>query len=355
MIGLCTRRPHHPRAGFAVSSFLVLPVGWLLGACMYNSETTECTRGVRCPPELVCVENHGVCGPIDRVVACSDLPDDAVCQVAGLPGVCKQGICAPVPCERAAECADGNPCTDDACNQGRCEHTANDAPCDDGLFCNGADHCENKQCTSIGDTPCAAPTRCEERLRTCVGCMTDAHCPGPGFTSWGDCEAGSDICSLWGEHSREAIYWACNDAQVCGTQTVTETEACALPDPSGTACNDHNACTASDQCMAGQCQGQPLACTDANPCTREGCDLSVGCTRENEPRETLCPGGHCDGAGTCLACPNAGQSCSEGMAACETGTLRCSVSGNHVCEPSGVLPDGTPCGPGMQCMAGECR
>lgn len=350
----CTRSPRPGLAESGCSILLVLLATWLLAACVYGSETIECASGVRCPPGTVCVPGHPTCGPAEHVWACDRLPDERFCEVEGLSGHCKQGVCELTPCERTAHCDDGNPCTDDTCNQGRCEREANTAPCNDGNFCNGLDQCQNEVCASAGVSPCAAPTQCEETLQTCVGCMIDEHCPSPVFSDWSSCEADSGVCSLSGTQSREAIYWRCID-DVCEKQPGTETAACSFPDPSGNACDDGDACTELDQCAAGQCQGQQRACEDDNPCTRDGCAPANGCTRTNEPRETLCPGGHCDGAGTCLACPNAGQFCSEGMPLCQGGILRCSESGNHVCEPSGPLPDGTPCGPGLTCTAGECR
>src|SRR5262249_6094636 len=44
--------------------------------------------------------------------------------------------------------SDGNVCTTDQCNgAGVCLHINNTAPCDDGLFCNGADVCSGGVCT----------------------------------------------------------------------------------------------------------------------------------------------------------------------------------------------------------------
>ena len=53
---------------------------------------------------------------------------------------CVSGSCVagtPVSCD------DGVACTDDACNEGTdsCDNTPNDAACDNGLFCDGAETC----------------------------------------------------------------------------------------------------------------------------------------------------------------------------------------------------------------------
>ena len=41
-------------------------------------------------------------------------------------------------------CDDNNPCTDDTCDEVNDQpvHTANDANCDDGAWCNGAETCD---------------------------------------------------------------------------------------------------------------------------------------------------------------------------------------------------------------------
>lgn len=41
-----------------------------------------------------------------------------------------------VACASDAHCNDGNPCTNDACNAGVCQHANNSSACSDGLFCN---------------------------------------------------------------------------------------------------------------------------------------------------------------------------------------------------------------------------
>lgn len=46
--------------------------------------------------------------------------------------------------ETAPNCDDGVGCTDDSCNEttDRCDNTSNNATCDDGLYCNGAETCD---------------------------------------------------------------------------------------------------------------------------------------------------------------------------------------------------------------------
>ena len=66
----------------------------------------------------------------------------------------------PVPdCSADADCNDGNPCTDDTCeNPGTstasCLHTNNTAPCDDGDVCTQPDACQNGACAGTPVLDC---------------------------------------------------------------------------------------------------------------------------------------------------------------------------------------------------------
>ena len=56
-------------------------------------------------------------------------------------------------CQNDGQCHDGVGCTDNACVQGRCKFTPNDAYCpDDGFYCNGTESCDpNLDCVSSYD------------------------------------------------------------------------------------------------------------------------------------------------------------------------------------------------------------
>lgn len=57
-------------------------------------------------------------------------------------------------CTTNADCEDDNPCTDDVCNMGMCEHTNNMDACDDGDLCTSADTCSGGECAG---TPVSCP------------------------------------------------------------------------------------------------------------------------------------------------------------------------------------------------------
>ncbi|GAG15586.1 unnamed protein product, partial [marine sediment metagenome] len=94
----------------------------------------ECQAGSDPCPGQMCDEDNDLC------VDClndSDCDDGLYCNGAE---TCVGGSCQP---GTAVDCDDGVACTDDSCNEGTdsCDNVANDANCDNGLYCDGAETC----------------------------------------------------------------------------------------------------------------------------------------------------------------------------------------------------------------------
>jgi trimeric autotransporter adhesin len=87
-------------------------------------------------------------------------------------------------CLVPADCNDGIACTADTCNAGICNNAPNNALCDNGLFCDGAETCSGSLGCVAGVPPCTG-VACNEATNTC------ASCAGPGAT----CTANSQCCS----------------------------------------------------------------------------------------------------------------------------------------------------------------
>lgn len=174
----------------------------------------------------------------------------------------------------------------------------------------------------------------------------------------------------------------------CVTQVVQE----------GTLCDDNNACTRGESCVAGEClMGELISCDDANPCTTDSCDAELGCSSTNLEGSPCDDGDVCTRNDTCSsgACIPGDNICPcqqdtdclafEDGNACN-GTLRCNTlevpfvcevdpdtpvvcdpSNNtpcqvNTCDPgSGLcslqnLPEGTACNDGSACTEGDtCR
>ena len=80
------------------------------------------------------------------------------------------GYCSPNNEAAGTQCnTDGNMCTDDECDGlGVCIHLNNTDPCDDYLFCTGADTCNGGTCSVHSGDPCF-PLLCDEITNTCSG------------------------------------------------------------------------------------------------------------------------------------------------------------------------------------------
>jgi len=95
---------------------------------------------------------------------------------------------------------------------------------------------------------------------------------------------------------------SCDGAGNCPPEVV-------LPD--GQPCDDGSACTNNDHCVSGFCTGEAtIDCNDSNPCTIDHCDLTTGCSHENQPDGQPCrDGNECNGEELCAV----GQ-CQDGVA-----------------------------------------
>jgi len=176
------------------------------------------------------------CGPTDDATCdgidddCDGLVDedfdDANCQ-DGLycngAEACVAGACA---AGTAVDCADVVSCTIDTCNEGSdsCDHLPDDGACDNGLFCDG-----NESCDLLS------------------GCLAGTPPPVDDGV----------VCTV--------------DGCVEGTGVVNA--------PNDTLCDDADVCSGVETCdVALDCQpGASLDCNDSDVCTADSCDAITGC------------------------------------------------------------------------------
>lgn|GEM_PF-2751176 len=147
----------------------------------------------------------------------------------------------------ASTCSsDSNTCTDDVCNgAGTCTHPLNVAPCNDGVFCNGADTCSGGVCALHAGDPCTT-------VGECVGACNEAA--ASCFSPWGT------PCS--------------DDGSPCSWDTCNGAGACAhVPAYEGVVCRD-----AAEPCDV------PEVCNGANP----ACPADTGIV--DTDGDTLCDG-----------------------------------------------------------------
>lgn len=133
------------------------------------------------PPTPVCIEASNTCVACTLNSHCSDgefCNGSEVCQANNcFPGTppctgglqCDESTDDCVECFTNIECDDGIPCTNDQCLLGDCYNSPVDSLCDNGLFCDGPEVCnEGTGCASMGN-PCCDPLACNEGANTCGG------------------------------------------------------------------------------------------------------------------------------------------------------------------------------------------
>lgn len=242
-------------------------------------------------------------GQCDGDGQCQYSPQEEVC-----PFGCSEGACQPDPC-LALDCSTPS----DACHAaGSCERAPephcvfpakeNGAPCDDGLFCNGPETCQDGLCQQ------GTPVSCAHLDEACRA---------------GVCDEDADECR-------------------------------AVNRQDGTACDDGTFCNGSEGCADGACQaGTPVDCSSLDTDCRVGVcnEPRRRCEAQNRASGTPCPDGiFCNGEESCQAgvCrPGAAVSCSHLDGECLAGVCD---EANRVCTVQPV-PDGGPCDDGDACTA----
>jgi hypothetical protein len=240
-------------------------------------------------------------------------------------GACIAAACKPIDVKNAADCDDGNPCTQDGCSddKGGCVHTPTPfAICSDGNPCTTDDRCEMGSCVA-GKNVCA--------------CDGDTVCND--FAKAYPCVGGL-VCSDGGCVPDPSAVTPCDDGNPC-TKDVCDPKGSACTHEGlsdGTACEDGSACTLGDRCLAGTCSaGGKLACGTGSPCPL-ACDPKVGCVPAPGAETVTCDDGNsCTQDDRCLA-----GTC--------TGTPSCGCLSDADCTGKGVPG----CAGQLVCQSGQC-
>lgn len=275
--------------------------------CQTSADCTAKNDANLCNGSLYCdlTTNSCVLDPAS-IVDCTKAMVGS-CEVA----VCEplSGQCVPKPAKQGIACDDGDPCTQNVCQNGSCVATANVCACqtaadcqDDGNLCNGTPYCDKSQ----------FPYSCKTNPASIVTCATP-----------------SDPC----------LVSSCNKA----------TGQCAtLPGPDGLPCNDGKPCTSGDACEGGVCSSGVITCA---------CTTHADCLAQDDGN--LCNGtAFCNFAtGKCqlnpasvVSCPSGGDTqCAANR--CQPKTGQCAMTPRL----DGLLcDDGNPCSANESCQAGLC-
>jgi hypothetical protein len=174
--------------------------------------------------------------------------------------------------------------------------------------------CQGKRvCTEQGLTDCDAASPMAEE---CNG-IDD------------DCDGDLDEPTLENGESVDI----CNDENPCTEDHCSGVDGCVNALLDAAECDDGNACTLADTCVAGACHGQPLLCDDDDPCTDDACHVDGWC-------QFVANTGSCDDGNPCTVA----DQCLAGQ--CLGTSVACDCQGDGDCAP---LEDGDMCNGTLVC------
>ncbi len=287
------------------------------GACNGANPVT-CTALDQCHVAGTCNSATGTCSNpnIADGTTCND--SDACTQTDS----CQSGACTgnnPIVCAASDQCHDVGACnpTTGVCSN---PNSADGTACDDGDGCTQTDACQTGACAGGNPVMCTASDQCHG-VGTCDS--LSGNCSNPILPEGTTCDDNdactkTDACSAGKCNGMAPVVCSasdqCHDVGTCDSTTGM----CSNPaSADGSACNDDNVCTVGETCQSGSCgTPQPLDCNDNDECTADTCDPTEGCQHQSGECKPVNPtGGGCD----CAAAP--GSSNERGLPTWSIGGL----------------------------------
>ena len=197
-------------------------------------------------------------------------------------------------------------------------------------------------------------------------CTQDSCDPKKGCKNTaivGDCDDGdvcttNDICKSGACAGGQPK--VCDDNDPCTKDSCDAKTGCKVAADDGANCDDGNVCTEGDDCKGGKCiAGSLTSCDDNNPCTKDSCNAKSGCTSVNADGEGCEDGNGCTTKDTCKSgtCAAGGlKSCGDSAAckvwSCAPATGNCSLTNK---QDGLACSDGSACTNKDGCKAGACQ
>ncbi len=315
--------------------------------CKNTNEFGTCTGTL-----TACVDGKPKCdAPTPKPEICNGIDDD-----------CDGGTDTDVEA-----CDDGNPCTQDLCNNsGGCKYEPFNGPkCEDGNVCTTDDVCAEGKCQGGKPLPCDDGDPCsKDECAPASGCTHNPSTEGVCTDDGNPCTL--DVCQA-GKCAHVSVDDGGNcvdDGNPC-TSDVCQKGVCTHPNVTFTVpcAEDGNECTA-DVCDQGGCTHQPLgsdkSCLeDGDACTNDVCILGKcshppiangqPCLDDGEPCTLdACQGGKCTHpADNGKPCTEDGNPCTQDI--CQSGKCAHPAADSKPCDD-----DNNPCSKDI-CQAGSCK
>jgi hypothetical protein len=368
------------------------------GDCVYRQGSLTCgaedTDGAEtCMGDSVC-NDDGQCVPLTTPDCGNFTPDEIVCTADAATQECHADCTlqnVTVNCVEGALCESGSCVTiglenGDACQEdGECSsnHCANGFCCQSGECCVDATDCSTSLCVN---SACAADHRCVYNF---TGFSCGMEDPDDGDTCTGDnrCDGAGNCVALSICDAEYAWDPSADEPYTCGTGVAVETCYEAGSCVNAGYCNDGydcvegdcvfvgmangGACTDSNQCGSGYCDGDfccPTGdcCAEDSDCTDTTCNAESFCDADNmcqpaasdfcgyedQDGDPPCVGDNrCDGVGNCVP-----MTACDGAYAWDGGSVTCSVGiVNQTCWDECFSPTDGRCNDGFDCSeAGDC-
>ena len=287
-------------------------ITWLLLLAVPASAQFGCTTDAECDPYPPDPCWQGVCVPATTTPPfCSLLPTTNPCDdfvYCNGADTCSGGECS-VHAGNPCPGPDGDGNCSEMCNEDANSCTAADpdgSVCTDGLYCTGADTCYKGECQFHDGDPCPGPDgdgncseSCNEAANSCTAADVDgSDCTDGLFCSGGDsCSGGS--CTA---HTGDPCAGPDGDGD-CSESCDETANSCTAADVDGSACTDGLFCSGGDSCSGGSCtahSGDPCAGPGGDGNCSESCDEAANsCTAADVDGSACTDGLFCSGGDSC--------------------------------------------------------
>ncbi|MEZ4264982.1 MAG: hypothetical protein R3F39_01290 [Myxococcota bacterium] len=242
------------------------------GFCLSEGAASLCVNNLADDPQnscQICDASGGQAATWKSKAEGAPCDDGDACTTQDL---CEIGVCKGTG---SLTCTTANPCAEASCVPASgCVESPKAGPCDDGNACTGPDACADTEC--VGP---ALATACDDGDDCTVGdtCSGGACVGGPADTCDDGDPCTEDFCdpALGCQHDATA---PCDDQDPCTVDSCDGGTGACTHAPFDGPCEDGDLCTSGEVCSGGACEGaEPVDCDDANPCTADSCEPTVGC------------------------------------------------------------------------------